>query len=217
MKTKRALIVLDLQQDFCPGGSLAVPEGDTIVPIVNDLLHKFDLIILTKDWHFRVMYGFESYQKEHYEKNAFEKYINEQGQEDVIWPDHCVEDTLGANFHPDLDLGKCKKDFYIFKKGNMPHFHPYSGFAETDENGESELKVFLQEKGVNEVYICGLALDYCVKETAFDAIKYGFETYVIKDATKPINSDITEVLKAFDEAQILTIESWVIDHLLSEK
>lgn len=216
MKTKRALIVVDLQKDFCPGGSLAVPDGDKIVPIVNDLLEKFDLVIFTKDWHFKVMYGFESYQKEHYGKAAFETYTNEQGKEDVIWPDHCVEETEGAEFHPDLDLGKCKKDFYIFKKGNMPHFHPYSGFAEVLETNESELGVFLKNREVTEIYVCGLALDYCVKETALDGAKLGFTTCVILDACKPINSDITPVLMDFDKAGVAYIDTWVLDYLLQK-
>lgn len=214
MKTKRALIVVDVQKDFCPGGSLAVPEGDTIVPIINDLLPKFDLVIFTKDWHFPVMYGFESYQKEHYGKKAYEKYKNEQGQEDVIWPDHCVEDTEGAQFHPDLDFGRCKKDFYIFKKGNMPHFHPYSGFAEVTETNESELKLFLDERGVKEVYVCGLAMDYCVKDTALDAIKFGYDTYVIRDACKPINPDLPQTLKTLNDNGVLLTSTWVLDYLL---
>lgn len=214
MKTKRALIVVDVQKDFCPGGSLAVPEGDTIVPIINDLLPKFDLVIFTKDWHFPIMYGFESYQKEHYGKNAFDKYINEQGQEDVIWPDHCVEYTEGAEFHPDLDLGKCAKHFYIFKKGNLSHYHPYSGFGEVLETNESELGMFLKNRGVEEIFITGLALDYCVKETALDGAKLGFDTYVIQNACKPINSDISETVKSFKEAGVFLIDTWNLDYLL---
>lgn len=216
MKTKRALIVVDLQKDFCPGGSLAVPNGDKIVPIVNDLLGKFDLVIFTKDWHFPVMYGFESYQKSHYGKVAFEKYTNEQGQEDVIWPDHCVEDTDGAEFHPDLDLGKCKKDFYIFKKGNMPHFHPYSGFAEVLETNESELGMFLKNRGISEIYVCGLALDYCVKDTALDGVKLGFDTYVIRDACKSINPDTTDTYKILKEAGAMYVDTWCLDYLLQK-
>lgn len=216
MKTKRALIVVDLQKDFCPGGSLAVPDGDKIVQTVNDLLGKFDLVIFTKDWHFPVMYGFESYQKEHYGKHAFETYTNEQGKEDVIWPDHCVEDTDGAEFHPDLDLGKCLKDFYIFKKGNMPHFHPYSGFGEVLETNESELGMFLKNRGITEIYVCGLALDYCVKETALDGVKLGFQTCVILDACKPIESNITETLISFDKAGVAYIDTWVLDYLLQK-
>ena len=213
MKTQKALIVVDLQRDFCPGGSLAVPEGDTIVPIVNDLLTQFDLIIFTKDWHSPIMHGFASY---HSDKKPFDKYVNEQGQEDILWPDHCIENTEGAEFHPDLDLGKCKKDFYIFKKGNMPHFHPYSGFAEVNETNESELGIFLKEKNITEIYVCGLALDYCVKDTAIDGAKLGFDTYVIKDATKSINSDTTNTYKAFRDAGIMHIDTWIVDYLLQK-
>jgi len=216
MKTNRALIVVDLQKDFCPGGSLAVPDGDKIVPIVNDLLGKFDLIIFTKDWHHPSMYAFDSYQSANHGKHAFEKYTNEQGQEDVIWPDHCVEDTDGAEFHPDLDFGKCKKDFYIFKKGNMVHYHPYSGFGEVTETNESELGIFLKNRGITEIYVCGLALDYCVKETALDGVKLGFQTCVILDACKPIESNITETLISFDKAGVAYIDTWVLDYLLQK-
>jgi len=201
---KKALIVVDVQNDFCPGGSLAVPHGDEVVPIINKLLPKFDLIIFTKDWHFKEMYAFASHQAQ-FGKQAFDKYVNEQGQEDIVWPDHCVEDTEGAEFHPDLDLGKCKKDFYIFKKGNMPHFHPYSAFPDT------ELANFLNEREVERVYIVGLALDYCVADTAIDAAMEGFDTVVIEDATRPINDDINDTLKKFKEANIKLIESWEIE------
>ena len=216
MKTKRALIVVDLQRDFCPGGSLAVQDGDKIMPVVNDLLTKFDLVIFTKDWHHSIMYGFESYQLREYGKHAFETYVNEQGKEDVIWPDHCVENTEGAKFHPDLDLSKCKKDFYIFKKGNMPHFHPYSGFAEVNEDNESELGVFLKEKGITEIYVCGLALDYCVKDTALDGAKLGFDTYVIKNACKAVNSDTTDTYKAFNVEGVMYADTWVLDYLFQK-
>ena len=213
MKTNRALIVVDLQKDFCPGGSLAVPDGDKIVPIVNDLLGKFDLIIFTKDWHHPSMYAFDSYQSSNYGKHAFEKYTNEQGQEDVIWPDHCVEETDGAEFHPDLDLGKCKKDFYIFKKGNMPHYHPYSGFGEVLETNESELHLFLKEREIKEIYIVGLAGDYCCKETALDAVKLGYDTYFIKDCIKFIGNS-KETFDLLNKAKVKILESWVLSHIL---
>jgi nicotinamidase/pyrazinamidase len=212
MKNQKALIVVDLQQDFCPGGSLAVPDGDIIVSRINDLLEKFDLIIFTKDWHFQHMDAFAS---SHEGAKPLDKFINEQGQEDTLWPDHCVEETKGAEFHPDLDLSKCKKDFYIFKKGNMPHYHPYSGFGEQvdDGSGNSELKVFLDERGVTETYIVGLSLDYCVKDTAIDSALAGYETYVIYDHTMPINPDTDETLEILQDAGVIVADGWALSAL----
>jgi nicotinamidase/pyrazinamidase len=206
MKIRKALICVDLQNDFMPGGLLPVPDGDKIIPVINKLLPKFDLIIFTKDWHFSEMHGCETYQKEHYGKKAFEKYINEQGQEDIIWPDHCIQDTKGAEFHDDLDLSKCKKDFYIFKKGTMPHYHPYSGFGERDENENSELGEFLRERGVEEIYVCGLAGDYCCKDTAIDGAFQGFTTYFILDAIKFIGNSEDTMIELF-EAGVKAIDT----------
>ena len=195
----KALIVVDVQQDFCPGGSLAVPDGDKIVPIINKLLPEFDLVIFTKDWHDPEMNAFAS---QHEGAKPFDKYTNEQGQEDTLWPDHCVQNTPGSEFHPDLDLSKCLKDFYIFKKGEEVDYHPYSGF------GGTELKEFLDEKGVDKVFVVGLATDYCVKDTALDAVSNGYDTIVILDATKPINPDLSLIIDEFTSANIKIVESW---------
>ena len=199
-----ALIVVDLQYDFVPGGSLAVPDGDQIIPIVNELLSKFDLVIFTKDWHHPAMYAFAS---QYPDKKPFDKYVNEQGEEDTLWPDHCVENTPGADIHKDVDFSKCAKDFYIFKKGNMVHYHPYSGF------GETGLADFLRSKDVNEVVVVGLALDYCVRDTALDAVKEGFKTIVLEDATRAINPDITATIKKFQENNIQFVDSWELEQL----
>lgn len=196
---KRALIVVDVQNDFCPGGSLAVPEGDQVIPVINSLLPLFDLIIFTKDWHHPKMDAFAS---QHEGCKPFDKYINSDGNEDTLWPDHCVQNTTGADFHPKLDLGKCAKNFYIFKKGDEPNYHPYSGF------GGTELEDFLNERGVDDVYVVGLALDYCVKDTAIDAAMTGFRTVVIEDGCKPIDPDTNPTLELFHQAGINIIESW---------
>ena len=178
MKTLSALIVVDVQNDFCPGGSLAVKDGDQIVPIINKLLPEFDLVIFTKDWHDPEQFAFAS---QHPDKLPFEDYLTKQALVDTIWPDHCVQNTFGAELHKDLDFAKCKKDFYIFTKGSDKNHHPYSGFDGTG------LAKFLKQRKVKNVYVTGLAYDYCVKETAVDAGINGFATYVIQDATKAIN------------------------------
>ena len=196
MKKQKALIVVDIQNDFCPGGSLAVPDGDKIIPVVNDLLSNFDLVIFTKDWHPANHSGFAS---EYVEKSAFDLFNGE-----VLWPDHCVQDTPGAEIHPDIDFSKCQKDFYIFKKGTEVNNNGYSAFEKTG------LDDFLNERGVTEVYICGLATDYCVKNTAIDSALAGFDTYVLADACKSIDSDLTKTKQELFEAGAYFVDTWVV-------
>ena len=216
----KALLVIDVQYDFLPvsaedyenglGGALAVPEGNEIIPVINKLLPQFELVIFTKDWHPENMYAFAS---NHPGKKPFDKYFPliqpEVGDpiEDTLWPDHCVAETRGADIHDDIDFSLIKGNFYIFKKGLEKDSHPYSGFSETN------LAEFLRNKYVDEVFIVGLATDYCVRDTAIDAVNEGFDTIVIEDGCKPINPDINEVLKIFDEKNISFIESWEIEKL----
>jgi len=213
MIKKKALIVIDLQRDFCPGGSLAVPDGDKIVPVVNDLLERFDLVIFTQDWHDPEMDAFAS---QHPGASVYDSYVRENGEKDILWPDHCVADTLGASFHPDLNLSKCKKDFYIFKKGMERNNHVYSAFDRSkiiNPDAPKKLQDFLNERNVVEVYVCGLALDYCVKETAIDAAMEGFNTYVIEDACKSINSDLSETIEAFTQAKVYYVDSLTLSFI----
>lgn len=189
----KALIVVDLQNDFCPGGKLPVLDGDKIIPKINDLLNKFPLIIFTKDWHPHNHLAFA----ENHSVKPFS--TNEDG--DILWPSHCVQDTPGADLHSDIDFKRIDGDFYIFKKGDKVDEHPYSGF------GAKELDKFLKERGVDELIICGLALDYCVKDTALDAIKLGYTTTLMLDCTKSIanpNKTITELYNA----GVNIIETW---------
>jgi nicotinamidase/pyrazinamidase len=214
MKNTKALIVVDVQNDFCPGGSLAVPEGDTIIPVINKLLSQFDLVIFTKDWHPANHFGFASRHKGYKPFMHLMVYqnsggfggtmdISEANQLDmgILWPDHCVQDTPGADFHKDLDLGKCKGEFYIFKKGMDIHEQGYSAFE------SPELASFLDGKGISELFICGLATDYCVKNTALDAVEEGFQVTVFKDACKGIAADLSEVEKELEENEIAYINS----------
>jgi nicotinamidase/pyrazinamidase len=190
---KKALIIVDLQNDFCPGGSLAVPDGDEVVEVINEFLPKFDLIIFTKDWHDPEMEAFAS---QHKGKKPFDKYINSDGIEDILWPDHCVMGTKGADLHKDIDFGLIKGSFYIFKKGTEKNYHPYSGF------GGTELAEFLKERKVTEVDICGLAGDYCCKDTALDAVKLGFKTNFLLEAIRFINPDNSKILKELKENNV---------------
>jgi len=202
MKRNRALLVIDAQYDFMPGGALAVNEGDKIIPVINSLLPKFDLIIFTKDWH---PYGMDAFASSHEGKNPFDSYVTSKGDTDTLWPDHCIAGTPGADIHTEIDLSLIKGDFYIFKKGMDKNEHPYSGF------GAEGLEEFLLEKNISEVFIVGLALDYCVKDTAIDSAMKGFDTCVIEDGTKPIDPNINKTLNEFEQAGVNVIESWELD------
>jgi nicotinamidase/pyrazinamidase len=202
----KVLIVVDPQNDFMPGGNLAVTDGDMIVPVINKLTKsgKFDYIIFTKDWHPSKMKAFAS---QYNDKNVFDKYTNPQGLIDVLWPDHCIEDTEGAMFHKDINMDI--PNLFIFKKGTSVDNHPYSGFGDLKTNDSSGLLEFLEEKKATDVYIVGLATDYCVKDTALDSAKEGFNTFVIMDGVRAISDDIIPTLNDFEKNDVLTITSEV--------
>jgi nicotinamidase/pyrazinamidase len=203
----KALIVVDVQNDFCPGGSLAVPEGDKVVSVINDLLPKFDLVIFTKDWHPARHNGFASVYKDKKPFDTIDRgnYWSGSPHIDTLWPDHCVQHTTGADFHPGLKFENCKKEFYIFKKGEDVGSDGYSAFE------TKELAPFLDGKGVSKVFVCGLALDYCVKKTALDAADQGFDVVVIEDACRSIDPNINPILEEFKKAEIDFIESWELE------
>jgi len=207
MKNRKALIIVDAQNDFMPGGALAVPEGDRIISVINSLLPKFDLIIFTKDWH---PYNHKSFASQHEGKEIYDS-VDLNGLSQVLWPDHCIQDTPGADLHPGIDFGKINGDFYFFKKGMDPEVDSYSGFYDNGRKNSTGLKEFLDERGVAEVYVVGLALDYCVSYTAIDAAMVGFKTAVIEDGTRSISPDINEVLQNFHEAGVSFIESWELE------
>lgn len=215
--TKKALIVVDAQYDFMPvseedytkgmGGALAVPEGDKIIFVINELLPKFDLIIFTKDWH---PADHKSFASQHEEAKEFDM-IQLNGLDQVLWPDHCVQNTRGSDIHDGVDFGRIKGDFYIFKKGMDPEVDSYSAFYDNGRRNSTGLSKFLEKKGVIETFICGLALDFCVEYTAIDSAMEGFDTVVIEDATRPLNQDINDTLQKFREAGVKIIESWELD------
>jgi len=175
----KALLIVDVQNDFCPGGALAVPEGDKVVPVINKIMDLFPLVIASKDWHPK--------DSVHFKK----------------WPPHCVANTSGADFHPDLVTSKIKK---IFLKGTHNKDNGYSAFEATSAN----LGQFLKKEKVTDLYVCGLATDYCVKATAEDADKNGFETFVVEDAVAAVNKktgDGEKALKEMAHAGITLIRS----------
>ena len=185
-----ALIIVDIQNDFVPGGALAVPGGDEIIPVVNELQKSFSLIVATQDWH---PAHHKSFASSHPGNKVFEK-ISLHGLDQVLWPDHCVQGTAGAELHNDLNLKKVEA---IFRKGMDPDIDSYSGFYDNGYRKSTGLAGYLRERKVRKIYVAGLASDYCVFYTAKDAIKENFETFIIEDASRAINPDGFE--KAKDE------------------
>jgi nicotinamidase/pyrazinamidase len=183
-----ALIIVDIQNDFVPGGALAVPAGDEIIPIVNELQKSFGLVVATQDWHPEKHKSFAS---SHPGKKVFEK-IQLHGLDQVLWPDHCIQGTNGAELHKGLNTNRVEA---IFRKGMDSDIDSYSGFYDNGYKKSTGLAGYLRERKVTKVYICGLASDYCVFFTARDAIKENFETYLVEDATRPIDPNGFDMAK----------------------
>ncbi len=178
----RALVIVDIQNDFTSGGRLAVPQGEDIIDTVNDLQQRFDLVVATQDWH---PAGHKSFASSHENRKPFDKILL-HGLEQVLWPDHCVQGSHGADFHPGLNLQKIEA---IFRKGMDADIDSYSGFYDNGHRKSTGLGGYLKERHVKAVYVCGLAGDYCVYFTAKDAIKEGFKTFLIEDATRAISDE----------------------------
>jgi len=178
----RALVIIDIQNDFVPGGSLAVAGGDEIIPIINKLQNKFDLVIATQDWH---PLDHSSFAINHPGKKEFEIIkLNEIDQ--VLWPVHCVQNSEGAEFHHELNSNKIEA---IFRKGTNKEIDSYSGFYDNAHLKSTGLAGYFKDKGVSTLYFCGLAADYCVYFSIIDALKEGFEAILIEDATKAISQE----------------------------
>ena len=186
---KKALILVDIQNDFCPRGSLAVPGGDEIIPVVNSLGTGFELVVATMDWH---PPGHVSFASTH-GKNVGDTIVA-GGITQVLWPDHCVQNTWGARLAPGLDQ---KMIHRIFQKGTDPEIDSYSGFFDNQRKKSTGLESYLRNSGVNSVYITGLATDVCVKFTALDAADLGFETFVVSDGCRGVDLNPGDVQKAY--------------------
>ena len=179
-KDKDALIVVDVQNDFCPGGSLAVKNGNEIIPIINKVQQNFNFIFYTQDWH---PSDHSSFSTNNPGKDVFSTIDMFYGKQ-VIWPPHCVFNTEGAKFHKDLKVEEAKT---IIRKGYRKKIDSYSGFYENDRKTPTGLNGILTDLDIKRVFICGLALDFCVNYTAIDAIKLGYEAIVLENATLPVN------------------------------
>ena len=181
-----ALIIIDVQNDFCPGGALAVKDGEKIIEPVNVAQEEFDTIVLTQDWHPKEHSSFAS-------NNSAEVYSNielDYGSQ-ILWPDHCIQGSIGANFHKNLNTNNSN---LILRKGCNPKIDSYSAFFENDKTTTTGLEGYLVKKEIKRLYLCGLAFDYCVFYSALDGINLGFEVFVFQDLTKAINLNNSERL-----------------------
>jgi nicotinamidase/pyrazinamidase len=176
------LLVVDVQNDFCAGGSLAVPQGEAVVPIVNSIARRFANVVLTQDWHPR---GHSSFASVHQGKQPFEVMQFPYGPQ-ILWPDHCVQGTSGAAFHEDLDAQHAA---LVLRKGFRREIDSYSAFFENDRKTATGLAGYLRERGLKRLFIAGLAFDFCVRFSAEDAAREGFTAIVIEDACRFIDLD----------------------------
>ena len=196
------LLVVDVQNDFCPEGALGVPEGDAVVPVINRIQSGFAHVVLTQDWH---PAGHQSFASTHPGHAPFETVEVAYGPQ-TLWPDHCVQGTPGAAFHPDLDTTKAEM---IVRKGTRAAIDSYSAFYENDRTTATGLAGYLRERGFTRVFICGLATDYCVHFSALDAARVGFEAMVIEDACRGIDLEgsLAAANQAMAEAGVAFIAS----------
>lgn len=176
------LLVVDIQNDFCPGGALPVPGGDEIVPIVNSLAERFQHVVLTQDWH---PAGHRSFASSHPGKQPFDTITLANGPQ-ILWPDHCVQGSAGAAFHSDLNIPHAE---LVLRKGYHRDIDSYSAFFENDRKTPTGLTAYLRERGFTRVFVAGLAFDICVRYSAEDAHRTGFETTVVEDACRSIDRD----------------------------
>jgi nicotinamidase/pyrazinamidase len=174
-----ALVVIDVQNDFCPGGALAVADGAAIVPGINALMDEFRAVILTQDWH---PAGHSSFATSHWGRQPYEEVEMSYGPQ-VLWPDHCIQNSKGAEFHPDL---RTDADL-ILRKGFRPEVDSYSAFFENDHRTPTGLGGYLRERGIEAVTLVGLATDFCVNYSAMDGARLGFRVTVREDLTRAIN------------------------------
>lgn len=199
----RALNVTDIQNDFLPDGALAVPDGDAIIPVVNAVMPRFELVVATKDWH-PANHG--SFASNHPGKQPGDM-IELGGVPQILWPPHCVQHTPGAEFAPGLDTSPIA---HIIYKGTDPLIDSYSGFFDNAHQRETGLDAYLREHEVTELYLVGLATDYCVLYTALDARQLGYAVYLIEDGCRGLNvhpGDIARAIGAMREAGVVVLQS----------
>ncbi len=202
-----ALVVIDVQNDFCPGGALAVADGAAIVPGINALMDEFRAVILTQDWH---PADHSSFATSHWGREPYETVEMPYGPQ-VLWPDHCVQGTPGAEIARDLDIPHAQ---LVIRKGYNAGIDSYSGFKEADRRTSTGLAGYLKERGFRRVFCAGLALDFCVAWTALDAVEAGFETHLIEDASRAIDTG-GSLEKAWQDLRAAGVHTIKSTHVLS--
>lgn len=196
-----ALIIVDVQNDFLPGGALAVDQGDTIIEVINTLQNRFELVVATQDWH---PAGHKSFASAHPGKKVFES-IHLNGMSQILWPDHCIQGSPGAAFSTQLDRKKIEA---IFRKGMEKDIDSYSGFFDNGKKKATGMGAYLKGRGVTSLFVAGLAADFCVYFTALDGLGLGFESTIISDATRAIDENAFQgTLKNFHAKGGKTIHS----------
>ena len=203
----KALIVVDVQNDFLPAGALPVPEGDRVVPVANRLMERFDLVVAAQDWH-PADHG--SFAAIHPDRKPGEV-VELEGLEQILWPIHCVQGTAGAELHPDLNRAGITR---VFRKGTDRNVDSYSGFFDNGHRKATGLGDYLHEQGVTGVYVCGLATDYCVKATALDALELRFATCLVEDACRGVDlspGDVERAIVQVTEAGVRVVRSTQIE------
>jgi nicotinamidase/pyrazinamidase len=180
MRHDDVLLIIDVQNDFCPGGALAVADGDAVVPVVNRLAEKFDHVVLTQDWH---PAGHSSFATSHPGSAPFASISMPYGQQ-TLWPDHCIQGSAGAAFHPKLETTRAE---LVIRKGFRPEIDSYSAFYENDRKTPTGLSGYLRERGLRRIFMAGLATDYCVHYSAVDARRLGFDTVLVEAGCRAID------------------------------
>lgn len=198
----KALLIVDLQNDFCPGGALEVPNGDVIVPTVNELIETFDTVIQTQDWH---PADHKSFASVHDGKEPYDTIELDYGEQ-VLWPDHCVQGSKGAEFHPKLNTLKTQ---VIIRKGFRRDIDSYSTFYENDQETVTGLAGYLRARGITDLYTVGLATDFCVKWSVLDGIDEGFQMHIVEDAVKGIdlNGSLDQAWKEMKQKGVHIVKS----------
>ncbi len=188
----KALLLVDIQNDFCPNGALEVPRGDEVVPVANRLMDRFELVVATKDWH---PADHKSFAAQHPWRKPGDV-IDLNGLEQILWPMHCVQESYGSEFHKDLNTDKID---HIVYKGVDPEIDSYSGFYDNGHRKATGLAEYLRDKGVEELYIVGLAADVCVYYTVLDALELGFKTHLVTDGVRGIDLNEGDVARALED------------------
>lgn len=212
LRFRKALVLVDIQNDFMPTGALPVAEGDAVIPVANELIPRFDVVVATQDWHPSDHGSFAS----QHEGRSPGEVIDLHGLDQVLWPDHCVQNTDGAEFVEGLNTDAITK---VFPKGTDVEVDSYSGFFDNGHRHDTGMAAWLRERGVDELYVLGVATDYCVKFTVLDALSEGFTTKLVIDGCRGVNmneGDVERAIEAMRDAGAELVQSTELRKIIEE-